>query len=135
METEEIKKTLKNVLRQLGILLESIESESTQAPPRTIERLKKKLCVLCGNPLDGEPKRGCHANCHRKIDRAIKAGATTDSQAILDGQWAPKERGGRKPSPLPTLDEHIKELFGKTSTTSKKNKLPSKKKGQHETDT
>lgn len=96
MNKYDLIRRLEELHRVLGGLVIELSTEKTaEVPPQSISRLEAGLCVYCGNPVPSGMKvrRGCDEACHRRVDRRIKSGEYTDSQAIARGYWMPEGWG------------------------------------------
>lgn len=107
MDADQIKARVDEAIAMLTQLRDSLDEPVPAMPEEALKRLKKGLCLYCGEAFEKSEKdrRGCHNRCYQLINRAIKDSPLTDELAIAKGMWTPKKTGGRptKISPIHTL--------------------------------
>ena len=113
MNEKQRKKRISELVKELASLYALGKENSIENPPDTVAKITAGICVFCGKSMENEkkPRRGCHASCARSIDRRIIAGEyTSEDDAVQKGAWAIAEKGGRKFTPRPTVDDRAAEI-------------------------
>lgn len=97
MEINQIREAIDQVINQLQGLRDSLGHDQSISE-EMLRKIAQKICLFCGKKIEGDThSRGCHSNCAQAIRRKIRDGVITDAQAVIEGYWAPPQKGGRPP--------------------------------------
>lgn len=99
---------LDSLILALQEVANALRSVQAQVPPDVAAKIAKyraeSRCLFCGEPLQGDTRRGCHQVCYNKINRRIKDGELTTAQAVANGWFNPVSgqpgRKAKRPDPM-----------------------------------
>lgn len=89
MDKNTLVKMLQDVARLVAAAIDSLNADEPVFPMNAVKRMREKICLDCGDPLEKPPIRGCCTTCYRRKMRAFETGAQLESDEIAAGKIAP----------------------------------------------
>lgn len=114
MNLDDIQNRLESAIAELIRLRDEVEASKPKPPAKALRMAEREICLDCQQPYNSKPgkiTRGVHNACLQRINRDIKAGLFTETQAIEEGLLLPKKPGGRKR----VLGSRAREIFDEAS--------------------